>query len=217
MQSCKSIIKAFDPVVFFTDSRLERRILRLKKHQAIYSQGDPADSVFYLESGRARVTVVSRRGKEATVLLLSSGDFIGEESLSGPLGPRIATARAITPCKVLKIERHVMIRVLREEHELSDHFLRFLVNRGMRAQADFVDQLFNSSEERLARILLLMAESGAPENTIPQISQETLAEMIGASRSRVNLFMSRFRQLGYIEYDGRIRVNKSLLNVINGN
>src|SRR5580693_5102960 len=103
MQSCKSIIKAFDPVVFFTDSRLERRILRLKKHQAIYSQGDPADSVFYLESGRARVTVVSRRGKEATVLLLSSGDFIGEESLSGPLGPRIATARAITPCKVLKI------------------------------------------------------------------------------------------------------------------
>lgn len=214
VQTFESSSKEFDPAAFFAGSRLDRRVLRLKTHQAFYSQGDPADCIFFLESGRARVTVVSPRGKEATLLLLSSGDFTGEDSLSGPVGPRIATARAITACKVLKIERHVMIRVLREEYALSDHFLRFLVNRGMRTQADFVDQLFNSSEERLARILLLMAESAPPDAPIPKISQETLAEMIGASRSRVNLFMTRFRRLGYIEYDGRIRVNRSLSSVI---
>jgi CRP-like cAMP-binding protein len=214
MQVCKSIKTVFDPVTFFRESSLERRILRLREHQAFYLQGDRADSIYYLEAGRARVTVVSRRGKEATVFLLHSGDFAGEESLFSEAGVRIATVRAITPCKVHRIESSVMNRLLCQEHLISDHLLRFAINRAMRVQADFIDQLFNSSEERLARILLLMAESDTSGALIPKISQETLAEMIGASRSQVNLFMMRFRRLGYIEFNGRIRVHPSLQKVI---
>ena len=161
--------------------------------------------------------MVSGRGKEATITLLSAGDFIGEESMAGAVGLRLATATAITTCRALKIERAEMIRVMHEEHAFSDLFLKFLLARSMRTQADLVDQLFNSSEKRLARILLLMAEfgePGEPETMIPHITQDTLAEMIGATRSRVSFFMNRFRKMGFIEYDGRIRVRNSLLNVI---
>jgi len=207
----------FDAAAFLTSAGLGRRIVRLAPRQTFFSQGDPADSVFYLQKGRAKVTVVSQAGKEATITLLSEGDFVGEESLAGVSGLRLATAMAMTACTALKITRDEMIRVMHEEHDFSDLFLKFLLARSMRIQADLVDQLFNSSEKRLARILLLMAEFGKPGEPaplIPKISQETLAEMIGTTRSRVSFFMNRFRKLGFLEYDGRIRVHKSLLNVI---
>ena len=207
----------FDTAAFLTSAGLGRRIVQLAPKQTFFTQGDPADALFYLQKGRARVTVVSTVGKEATITLLTAGDFVGEESLAAPVGPRLATATAITACTALKIARKEMIRVMHEEHDFSDVFLKFLLARSMRIQADLVDQLFNSSEKRLARILLLMAEfgkQGNPQATIPKISQETLAEMIGTTRSRVSYFMNRFRKLGFVEYDGRIRVRKSLLNVV---
>jgi CRP/FNR family transcriptional regulator, cyclic AMP receptor protein len=207
----------FDVAVFLKNTGLGRRIVQLKPKDVFFAQGSPADSVFYLQTGRAKLTVVSKNGKEATITLLSAGEFVGEESIAGVLGLRMATATAITSCSALKIEREEMIRVLHEEHAFSDLFLKFLLARGMRTQADLVDQLFNSSEKRLARILLLMAEfgkPGKPETLIPPITQETLAEMIGTTRSRVSFFMNRFRNLGFIEYNGRIRVHKSLLNVV---
>ena len=208
---------AFDAAAFLASAGLGRRIVQLAPKQTFFAQGDPADSVFYLQKGRVRVTVVSTVGKEATITLLGTGDFIGEESLAAPAWLRLATATALTACTALQIARDEMIRVMHEEHEFSDLFLKFLLARSMRIQADLVDQLFNSSEKRLARILLLMAEFGQPssaETTLPKISQETLAEMIGTTRSRVSFFMNRFRKLGFVEYDGRIRVHKSLLNVI---
>ena len=207
----------FDAAAFLASAGLGRRIVQLPPKETFFSQGDPADAVFYLQKGRAKVTVVSSAGKEATITLLGDGDFVGEEALSGAAELRLATATAISACTALKIKREEMIRVLHEEHKFSDLFLKFLLNRTMRVQADLVDQLFNSSEKRLARILLLMAEfgkPGEPEQYIPKISQETLAEMIGTTRSRVSFFMNRFRKLGLIEYRGRIRVHKSLLNVI---
>jgi CRP/FNR family cyclic AMP-dependent transcriptional regulator len=207
----------FDAAAFLAKAGLGRRIVQLKPKQAFFSQGNAADSVFYLQKGRAKLTVVSKNGKEATITLLATGDFVGEESIAGALGLRLATATAITTCVALKIERDEMIRVMHEEHSFSDLFLKFLLARSMRTQADLIDQLFNSSEKRLARILLLMAEfgkPGEPETLIPQITQETLAEMIGTTRSRVSFFMNRFRKLGFIEYNGRIRVHKSLLNVV---
>jgi CRP/FNR family transcriptional regulator, cyclic AMP receptor protein len=210
-------IKNFDVADFLAKAGLGRRLVKLKPRHVFFSQSDPADSVFYLQKGRAKITVVSERGKEATITLLSPGDFIGEESIAGAIGLRLATATAITACTALKIERAEMIRVIHEEHTFSDLFLKFLLARSMRTQADLVDQLFNSSEKRLARILLLMAEfgkPGEPETLIPQITQETLAEMIGTTRSRVSFFMNRFRKMGFIEYNGRIQVHKSLLNVI---
>jgi CRP/FNR family cyclic AMP-dependent transcriptional regulator len=189
----------------------------LKPKQAFFSQGSSADSIFYLQTGRAKLTVVSHDGKEATIALLPAGEFVGEESLASVGGLHMATASAITACTALRIEREEMIRVMHEEHSLSEMYLKFLLVRSMRAQADLVDQLFNSSERRLARILLLMAEFGEPgksEHLLPPITQETLAEMIGTTRSRVSFFMNRFRKLGLIEYNGRIRVHKSLLNVV---
>ncbi len=161
--------------------------------------------------------MVSKRGKEATITLLTAGDFVGEESVARVAGLRMSSATAITACTALKIEREEMIRVMHAEHAFSDLFLKFLLARGMRTQADLIDQLFNNSEKRLARILLLMAEFGKPgdpETLIPKVTQETLAEMIGTTRSRVSFFMNRFRKLGFIDYNGRIRVHKSLLNVI---
>jgi CRP/FNR family transcriptional regulator, cyclic AMP receptor protein len=207
----------FDAAAFLATSGLGRKIAQFKPKQLLFSQGDSADSIFYLQKGRAKLTVVSTSGKEATLTLISAGDFVGEESIAGAVGLRLATATAITACTALKIERAEIIRVLHEEHAFSDLFLKFLLARSMRTQADLVDQLFNSSEKRLARILLLMAEFGKPgdpESLIPQITQETLAEMIGTTRSRVSFFMNRFRNLGFIEYNGRIRVHKSLLNVL---
>jgi CRP/FNR family cyclic AMP-dependent transcriptional regulator len=207
----------FDPAAFLAHAGLGKRIIEVKPLQAFFTQGDPADSVFYLKSGRAKLTVVSQGGKEATITLLSAGDFVGEESLAAVLGMRLATATALSICVALKIGRDEMIRVMHDEHAFWDFFMKFLLARSMRVQADLIDQLFNSSEKRLARILLLMGEfgkPGEPETLIPKISQETLAEMIGTTRSRVNFFMNRFRKLGFVEYDGRIRVHKSLLNVI---
>jgi len=207
----------FDPATFLANAGIGRRIVRIKAKEVFFSQGNPADCVFYLQTGRARITVVSRAGKEATIALLSAGEFVGEESIAGAAGLRMTTATAITACTALKIERVEMIRVMHEEHAFSDLFLKYLLARSMRTQADLIDQLFNSSEKRLARILLLMAEfgqPGKPETLIPQITQETLADMIGTTRSRVSFFMNRFRKLGFIEYNGRIKVHKSLLNVV---
>ena len=207
----------FDVAAFLARAGLGRRVIQLKPKRPFFSQGEPADSVFYLQKGRARLTVVSNSGKEATITLLSAGDFVGEEALAAAPGLRLATATAITACIALKIRRDEMIRVMHEEHKFSDLFLKFLLARSMRVQADLVDQLFNSSEKRLARVLLLMAEfgkPGEPEMQLPKISQQTLAEMIGTTRSRVSFFMNRFRKLGFIEYNGGIRVHKSLLNVV---
>ncbi len=208
---------AFDAAAFLMNAGLGRRIVHLAPKEPFFSQGDPADAVFYLQKGRAKVTVVSQAGKEATITLVFAGDFVGESALAAIPGLRLSTATAVTACTALKIKREEMIRVMHEEHDLSDVFLKFLLDRSMRIQADLVDQLFNSSEKRLARILLLMAEfgkPGEPEQFIPKISQETLAEMIGTTRSRVSFFMNRFRKLGLIEYNGRIRVHRSLLNVV---
>ena len=207
----------FDAAAFLMSAGLGRRIVQLEPKETFFSQGDPADSVFYLQTGRAKITVVSKAGKEATIAILAPGDFVGEGALAAVPGLRLSSASAITACTALKIMRKEMIRVMHEEHDFSDLFLKFLLDRSMRIQADLVDQLFNSSEKRLARILLLMAEFGAqggPEATIPKVSQETLAEMVGTTRSRVSFFMNRFRKLGFVEYDGRIRVHKSLLNVV---
>jgi CRP/FNR family cyclic AMP-dependent transcriptional regulator len=207
----------FDAEAFLANAGLGRKIVQLKPEQVFFAQGNAADSIFYLQKGRAKLTVVSTNGKEATITLLGAGDFVGEESLAAVGGLRMATATAITLCTALKIERGEMIRVMHEEHTFSDLFLAFLLARSMRVQADLVDQLFNSSEKRLARILLLMAEFGKPGHPptmIPKISQETLAEMIGTTRSRVSFFMNRFRKLGFIEYNGGIHVHESLLNVV---
>ena len=207
----------FDCAAFLANAGLGRRIVELQPKETFFSQGDPADTVFYLQTGRAKLTVVSQAGKEATITLLADGDFVGEESLASIPGLRLATASAVNSCTALKITRDEMTRVMHDEPTFADLFLKFMLARSMRTQADLVDQLFNSSEKRLARILLLMAEFAKPgerETFIPPISQETLAEMIGTPRSRVSFFMNRFRSLGYINYNGRIQVNKSLLNVV---
>ena len=207
----------FDPAVFLAHAGLGRRIVELNENENFFTQGDQADSVFYLQHGRVKVTVVSQSGKEATITLVSSGDFVGESALAAIPGLRLSTATALCKCTALKIAREEMIHVMHQEHAFSDLFLKFLLERSMRTQADLVDQLFNSSEKRLARILLLMAEfgkPGEPEKFIPPITQETLAEMVGTTRSRVSFFMNRFRALGFISYNGRIQVHKSLLNVV---
>lgn len=207
----------FDPVAFLASAGVGRRVIQIKPKSTFFTQGSLADSIFYLQKGRAKLTVVSKAGKEATITLLSAGDFIGEEAVAAVPGLRMATCTAIAACVVLKIDRSEMLRVIQSEQAFSEMFVAFLLRRSMRTQADLVDQLFNSSEKRLARILLLMAEfgkPGEPEMLIPQITQETLADMIGTTRSRVSFFMNRFRKLGFIEYNGRIRVHKSLLNIV---
>jgi CRP-like cAMP-binding protein len=207
----------FDPAAFLAHAGLGRRFVDVKLNQTFFVQGDPADSVFYLQSGRARLSVVAHNGKEAIITLLSAGDFVGEESLAAVPGLRLSSATAVSECTALKIGREEMIRVMHDEPAFAEIFLKFLLTRSMRTQADLVDQLFNSSEKRLARILLLMAEFGKPgeqETFIPPVTQEALAEMIGTTRSRVSFFMNRFRKLGFISYNGRIQVHKSLLNVV---
>jgi CRP-like cAMP-binding protein len=189
---------AFVVADFLAKAGLGRRIVQLKAQHVFFAQGDPADSIFYLQKGRVKLTVLSKKGKEATITLLGAGDFVGEESLAASGGLRMATATSIGACTALRIERKEMIQVMHEERAFSGLFLKFLLARSMRTQADLVDQLFNSSEKRLARILLLMAEFGKP----------------GTTRSRVSFFMNRFRKLGFIEYNGRIRVHQSLLNVM---
>lgn len=207
----------FDSAEFLANAGLGRTIIELKPKQTFFRQGDPADSVFYLQKGRAKLTVVSKNAKQATITCLYSSDFVGEESLAAILGLRLATATALSACTALKIDRSEMIRVMHSESDFADLFLKFLLARSMQTQADLVDQLFNSSEKRLARILLIMAEfgkPGGPEKFIPPITQETLADMIGTTEARVSFFMNRFRKLGLISYDGRIQVHKSLLNVV---
>ena len=207
----------FAPATYLSQEGPGRQIVQFKPRQPLFSQDDRADNIFYIQKGRAKLTVLSKSGKEATITLLGVGDFIGEESIAAVTGLRMATATAITACTVLQIDKQEMLRVIHAEQSFSDMFVSFLVMRSMRTQADLVDQLFNSSEKRLARILLLMAEfgkPGEPEPLIPNITQEMLAEMVGTTRSRVSFFMNRFRKLGFIAYNGRIRVHKSLLNVI---
>ncbi len=207
----------FHAVDSLSHAGLGRRIIELKPKQAFFTQGDQADSIFYLQTGRARLTVVSQNGREVTISLLSAGDFVGEESLAAVPGLRLATASAEIACVALKIKKEEMIREMHHKPAFADIFLKFLLARSIRTQADLVDHLFNSSEKRLARILLLMADFGKPgerETFIPRVTQETLAEMIGTTRSRVSFFMNRFRKLGFIAYNGRIQVYESLLNVL---
>ena len=206
----------FDPEAFLTQTGVGRTVLSLKKSETAFVQGDRADAIFYVQKGRLRVTVSSATGKEATIALVGAGEFLGEECMISAHPLRLATATAMTECDLLRIGKAEMVRVLHQEHALSDVFVSFLLSRNARIQADLVDQLFNSSEKRLARALLLLAQFGKeskPETVVPKISQEMLAEMIGTTRSRVSFFMNRFRKLGFIEYNGEIRVHNSLLNI----
>jgi CRP/FNR family cyclic AMP-dependent transcriptional regulator len=207
----------FELTTFLEEAGVGRRVVHLQPKEVFFSQGSSADCIFYLLTGRAKLTVVSHDGKEATVALISAGEFIGDESLASVGAVHMATASAIDLCTALRIERESMIRLMHEQSALSEMYLKSLLARSIRTQADLVAQLFDSSERRLARILLLLAEFGEPgesEHLIPPITQETLAEMVGTTRSRVSFFMNRFRKLGLIEYNGRIRVHKSLLNVV---
>lgn len=208
---------AFDTEAFLASAGLGRKIIKLQEKKKFFSQGEAADSVFYLQSGQAKLTVVAKNGKEATITLLSAGEFVGEESLASVGALHMATATATSDCTALKIERGEMLRVIHEEQPLTARFLQFLLARSMRIQSDLVDQLFNSSEKRLARILLLMAEFGESGESIvliPEISEETLADTVGTTQPMVSFFLNRFCKLGLIDYDGRIRVHKALLNVV---
>jgi CRP-like cAMP-binding protein len=206
----------FDSQAFLATLGAGRKTVGFKTRQNIFTQGDPADSVFYIQTGKVRLTVVSKTGKEATIGIFAEGDFFGEASLAGqPL--RMASATAMTDCVLLRIDKKAMIGALHRKHEFSDLFVAYLLGRNIRYEEDLVDQLFNSSEKRLARILLLLAhfgKEGTPQTVIPKISQEMLAEMIGTTRSRVSFFMNRFRKLGFIHYNGGLQVHSSLLNVV---
>jgi CRP/FNR family transcriptional regulator, cyclic AMP receptor protein len=210
-------IKSFNPAEFLANAGIGRTVHEYGPKQAIFSQGEPADAVYYVQEGRVRISVVSKQGKEATIALLGPGDFFGEGCIASDQPLRMATATATTGCTVLKIEKKVLLRTLHEEHRFSDIFVAFMVQRHNHTQADLVDQLFNSSEKRLARALLLLARFGKedrPEEVVPDISQETLAEMIGTTRSRVNFFMNKFRRLGFIDYNDRLLVRNSLLSIV---
>jgi CRP/FNR family transcriptional regulator, cyclic AMP receptor protein len=206
----------FDPKVFLSKVNGGRTISDYRKDQIVYGQGDPADSVFFIQSGKVKKTVVSEQGKEAVVALLGTGDFFGEGCLAGEV-LRLATVSAMTKCVIARMAKADITRVIHEEPAFAELFISHLLARNSRVEEDLVDQLFNSSEKRLARILLLLANFGKesrPEPLIAKISQETLAEMIGATRSRVSFFMNKFRQLGLIDYNGHIEVHSSLLNVV---
>jgi len=210
--------RRFDPKTFLTIVNGGRKILAFPKRQPIFVQGDSSDAVFYIQKGKVKLTVVSRIGKEVTIGLLNEGDFFGEACLTGqPF--RLCSATALTDCSVMRVEKKTMMKVLHEEHELSDMFVAYLLTRNIRYEADLVDQLFNSSEKRLARMLLMLAHFGkekVPETVIPKISQEALAQMVGTTRPRINLFMNRFKKLGFIDYHGgsALRVRSSILSVI---
>jgi len=202
---------------FLANAGVNYRLVELESELCFFSQGDPADSVYCLLNGRVKLLVVSERGKQATITLLSPEDFFGEESLAAAPQPRLATAMAVDPCTALKIPRNDMTRILHQEPAFADQFLSCVVSRGLRTQADLVDQILNSSEKRLARMLLLMAGSRKPDEAkvfLPPITQETLAEMVGTTRSRVSFFMNRFRNLGLIEYKERIQVHRSRLRSV---
>jgi CRP/FNR family cyclic AMP-dependent transcriptional regulator len=209
--------KQFRPEDFLSQSGVGRTIIEIQKKKKLFSQGDVADAVFYIQKGRGKLSVVSRQGREATISVFGPGDFVGEDCIAGVQSIRMASAVTLMNCTVLKIARNEMLRVIHEEHVFSDVFVAYLLARNSRIQEDLIDQLFNSSEKRLARALLLLAnfgKEGKPETVIPKISQETLAEMIGATRSRVSFFMNRFRRLGFIDYNGSLQIHSSLLNVV---
>ena len=209
-------ISAFDLQSFLDSAGLGRKVGTFRRKETIFAQGDPAKNVMYIQEGGVKLTVVNETGKEAVVAILGSGDFFGEGCLDGQ-SICMATATAIAPATVLVIEKDEMIRVLHEEHEFSDRFISHMLARNRRVEEDLIDQLFNSTEKRLARTLLLLARYGAqgqPQKVLPKVSQEMLAEMIGTTRSRVNLFMNKFRKLGFIQYNGEIHINNSLLSVV---
>ena len=209
-------IQAFDVKSFLASAGDKRAILRCRKNKSIFSQGDPADAIFYVQKGRVKLTVISDRGKEAVVGILGAGDFFGEGCLAGqPV--RMSTATALGECSILRLEKGSIVRLLHEEPVFAELFLKYLLTRNIRIEEDLVDQLFNSSEKRLARVLLLLANYGKeakPEPVVAKISQETLAAMIGTTRSRVSFFMNKFRELGFIEYNGELKVHSSLLTVV---
>ena len=206
----------FDPKSFLTKVAEGRTIAEYSKDQVVFSQGDPADAVFYIQEGKVKLTVVSNTGKEAVIAILDTGDFLGEGCLAAqPI--RMATATAISNGSIVRLEKAAMIRMLHDEPAFSEMFVSYLLSRNMRIEEDLVDQLFNSSEKRLARVLLLLShfgKEGKPESVIAKISQETLAEMIGTTRSRVSFFMNKFRKMGFIEYNGGLHVHSSLLNIV---
>jgi CRP/FNR family cyclic AMP-dependent transcriptional regulator len=212
--------REFDPNTFLATIGEGRKTLAVSKKQVIYTQGDAADAVFYIQKGKVKLTVVSKIGREATIGMLSEKNFFGEGALAGQ-ALRMGSASAITDCEVMRIEKRAMMAALHREHAFSDMFVAYLLARNIRYEEDLVDQLFNSSEKRLARVLLLLAhfgKEGVPESVVPKISQETLAEMVGTTRSRVSFFMNRFRKLGFIHYagglEGGLQVHSSLLNVV---
>jgi len=207
---------AFDVKLFLDSAGLKRKVTQFLSKEIIFAQGDPAKNVFYIQEGSVKLAVVNESGKEAVVAILGPGDFLGEGCLAGQPNS-MATATAMTRTNALVIEKGEMIRVLHGEHEFSDRFIAYMLTRNIRVEEDLIDQLFNSTEKRLARTLLLLArfgEHGKPDKIIPQMSQETLAEIIGTTRSRVNFFMNKFRKLGFIEYNGEIHVHNSLLSVV---
>jgi CRP/FNR family transcriptional regulator, cyclic AMP receptor protein len=207
---------AFDVKLFLDSTGLGRKVGKYRRKETVFAQGDPAKDVMYIQEGGVKLTVVNETGKEAVVAVLGPGDFFGEGCLAGQ-SICMATATAIAPTKVLVIEKNEMIRVLHGEHEFSDRFIAYMLSRNLRVEEDLVDQLFNSSEKRLARTLLLLARydaPGHPQKVLPKVSQEMLAEMIGTTRPRVNFFMNKFRKLGFIEYNGEIHINNSLLSVV---
>jgi CRP/FNR family transcriptional regulator, cyclic AMP receptor protein len=209
--------KGFDPRAFLENIGAGGTVLHFRAKQAIFAQGDRADTVFYVQRGKVRLSVLSKQGKEATIALLGPGDFLGEGCLASDQPVRLASAVAMTDGTALKLERQKMLRTLHEEHDFSDMFVAYVVERHNRTQADLVDQLFNSSEKRLARALLILSRFGKkdrPEEVIPGVSQETLAEMVGTTRQRVNFFMNKFRKLGFIDYNGGLQVKSSLLSVV---
>jgi CRP-like cAMP-binding protein len=206
----------FDAQAFLDSAGVARKVTEFKRKEAIFSQGDPARNVLYIQKGGARLSVVNEAGKEAVVAVLGPGDFFGEGCLAGQ-SLRIGTATAVAPTTVLVIEKNEMIRVLHVEHAFSDRFISYMLSRNIRIEEDLVDQLFNSSEKRLARTLLLLARYGKedkPQKVLPKISQEMLAEMIGTTRPRVNFFMNKFRKLGFIKYNGGLHIDTSLLSVV---
>jgi CRP/FNR family cyclic AMP-dependent transcriptional regulator len=206
----------FDSKVFLESAGLGRKVAKFPGKETVFAQGDAATSVLYIQEGGVKLTVVNESGREAVIAILGPGDFLGEGCLAGQ-SICMATATTIAPTTVLVIDKNEMIRALHEEHEFSDRFIAYTLARNLRVEADLIDQLFNSSEKRLARTLLLLArygKPGAPQKIVPNVSQEMLAEMIGTTRSRVNFFMNKFRKLGFIKYNGEIHVNDSLLSVV---
>jgi CRP/FNR family transcriptional regulator, cyclic AMP receptor protein len=207
---------AFDPKLFLAKIGNGHGVVKYRKDQVVFSQGDPADAVFYVQKGKVKLTVVSEQGKEAVIAILGADEFFGEGCLAGQ-AQRIATVTAMTDSIIAQLDKASIVEVIHREPAFSEKFIAHLLGRSIRVEADLVDQLFNSSEKRLARLLLLLAnfgKEGSPEPMIPKISQETLAEMIGTTRSRVSFFMNKFRKLGFIDYNGGIEVHSSLLNVV---